>query len=226
MLRIISLAIALVPAIASATFTTQPTQGAKSITFDEHPNQEVTLGPVTLTADSGSLVSFTATNQFGSAGFSGVGYGLGDNGAWLNGAYSFAWVNGSEDGGYSSGMTFTFMSAPVSFVGGLMNYIPGEGVYHDARAVSIIALDSNGGIIESYGLEEAAPIRTPGQLNAGEFRGISRSAADIYAFRIQGAAVVRSIAFSSSTSPVPEPTTWAMFACGLAGLCLINRVKR
>ena len=222
MLRISLFAIALLPAIANASFSTDQSIGTDVLKFDEHPNQELTLGPVTLTANSGALVSFTASNSFEAAGFSGILYGLGTNGVWSNDAYSFAWVNGSEDGGYSSKMTFTFLSGPVSFVGGLINYSPGEEGYYDAKAVSINALGKNGNVLEAYSLEGIAPIRTPGQGNVGDFRGIARATADIYAFQIQGASVVRTISFSSSPSPVPEASAELLAVFGLATVFVLS----
>lgn len=207
------------PSIANAAFTSASLAGASTLSFNEYPKQEITTGPAILSADSGAPISFSATNQFGSAGFSSDAYGLGSNGVWTNDEYSFAWVNGSEDGGYSSTMTFTFLSGPVSAAGGLMNYVPGSSdSYNDANAVSINALDAQGNVLESYRLEEIGPIRTTDQANAAEFRGIIRSSADIYAFQIQGGAVVREINFIGTPAPIPEPQSSLLMALGFFAL--------
>ncbi|MGQ2964425.1 PEP-CTERM sorting domain-containing protein [Methylophilus sp.] len=209
--------------IAHAALITDPviSSGVANLNFDAYPDQEFTLGPVALTASNGSNVIFTATQPFGVAGFSSVIYGLGENGVWSNpsqGGYTFAAINGDEEGGLNSTLRFTFQAGPVSMVGGIMNYvfISGDNPYYDPEIFSIKALDINGQVLESYKLESDAPIRTTDQINSGAFRGISRTQADIYSFEIQGGGVLRNLQFSAPIAIVPEPNAYALFMFGLA----------
>lgn len=202
-------------AACAALISSAPQQASTVVDFQAYPTEVVTLGPASLASSNGSPLEFTATNDNASAGFSTPTYGLGSNGNWTSAAGAFAWVDGGAYGASGSTMTFKFLTGPVSFVGGVMNYIlQANFPFADASLFAIKALDANGAVIEQYRLEDAAPIRTPNADNVGAFRGIQRDTADIYAFEIQGAGVIRDLQFSS---PVPEAPVSALFALGLLG---------
>jgi hypothetical protein len=209
-----------VPAIARADLIRGVTgASATVIDFDEFAGigYNFTFGPVQIGDSVGKDVVFTA-NPFG-RGISGSGsvlgsgnYGLGPNGEWGdNQTYSGL----DSNGGW---MTYTFNSGPVASVGGFLNYAPGTGT-----EVTIEALDAAGHTLESYLLGQVAPILTPGGLNAGAFRGISRASADIAAFRVSNQFVVLdNLTFSAA--PVPEPSTLVLLASG--ALALFGRRAR
>lgn len=136
-------------------------------------------------------------------------FGLSGNGSWNN----FAWV-----GGYcwSGDCTATInLGGLYSSVGGFMNYLPGGD-----PVIAAIASDGTT-VLESYDLATAAPISTPGGLNDGAFRGISRATADIAYFRLSGSYLIEhDITLSSNGSATPEPGTLGLMvsAAMLAGV--------
>jgi hypothetical protein len=124
-------------------------------------------------------------------------------------------------------MRFDFLSGPVSSVGGLINYVLDLGnPYSDPAVFAIKALDKNGSVLEAFHLEDAAPIRTTGLANAAAFRGISRDAADIFAFEIQGAGAVESLQFSSLPASVPEPGTAFLVMSAVIAFSGLRRVSK
>lgn len=142
-----------------------------------------------------------------------AGWGLVDNGSWNSDRNGYAGFNNQSQSA-DLNMTFTFANA-VAAVGGLMNYgQPGAHPFIEALAY-------DGSVLESYDLS-LVPITTPGGLNAGEFRGIERSAGDIFALRVRGGyvPVLDDLTF---TPAVPEPSTYALLMFGLAAGVLIRR---
>jgi hypothetical protein len=155
-------------------------------------NGPVQVGP------NGYDVQFTSVNDEGYLG-NYDGWALGGNGQWTAaGRNGYAAVNSGSDG-----MTFTF-AAPVSAVGGFMNYFsPPSG------PVTIEAIGAGNVVLESYDLTSAAPITAPGD-DGGAFRGIVRNTADIVAFRISGNyATIDNLAFVSAAA-VPTASTWTL----------------
>jgi len=217
---------ALLPIAAHAALVVDaPAAAGVQLHFDAHPTQEVTLGPVSLTASNGSQVVFTAATNGGAAGFTGDLYGLSTNGIWNN-TRTYAWQNGDLDGGRTATMTFTF-AAPVSAVGGFMNYVPSfaDSPYYTDSDFVLMALGRDGTVLEEYALADVAPIVTPNGFNAGEYRGISRGTADIYAFEIQGAGVVQYLDLAPAAA-VPESSNIAMLLAGLGLLGVALRRRR
>ena len=104
-------------------------------------------------------------------------------------------------------MTFTFNDGPVEAVGGFMNYCPNCGSMSRPPFpddVFIEALGATGEVLEVYNLADLAPISTPGAVDDGAFRGISRDTNDIFAFRISGLlSVIDDLAFSR-VDPFPD----------------------
>jgi hypothetical protein len=191
---------------------------ATVIDFSDHLTQEITIGPEQVGALVGRDVLFTAINQYDVAGFSADIYGLGSNGQWgVTAAHdTFAWVNPSIDTRVSS-MRFTFVDAPVSFVGGFMNYCVSNAPAQTgcSNTALLRALDINGAILEQYDLASLAPIFTPDELDGGGFRGISRDTADIYAFEFVGPGVLDDLTFSAAPVSTPTPGTLGLFVTAL-----------
>lgn len=219
---------ALLPLAAQAGLITQApgNPDRANVSFANHPDQEITLGPVGLTASDGTEVRYSATNSDGLAGFSADIFTLGNNGAWRNDGYTYAWVNGGERGGIGSTLRFNFLSGPVASVGGVINYVLDvNDPNFDPALFAIKALAQDGSVLEVFHLENLAPIRTSGLINAGAFRGIGRNAADIYAFEIQGGGVLQSLEFSATVAPlaIPEPATALLLLSGLAAWSTTRR---
>ncbi len=142
-------------------------------------------------------------------------YDLSPNGFWDDGRAGFSALDV-----VSGTMTYTFRN-PVSAVGGFINYSPDPTTF-----VTIAALDSNGNILESYEITSLAPISTPGEMDAGAFRGIALSSAVIAAFQVSDSYVALDDLTFSRTSSVPEPSTLVLFAAsGLSGIVMLRRKR-
>jgi len=202
------------------------TQAALVTSADQVPNAAVidfseftggwqyTAGPVQIGNPLGRNIEWSST--YSSSVIGDGGYGLDGNGNWTSARVGYTGVNTNQ-----GSMTFRFNDAPVSAVGGFVNYaVP-------AYAAALIeALDQNGVVLESYDLNALAPISTPNATDAGAFRGIARASADIYALRVSNGYVVLDDLAFSSVPPVPVPTlsAWAMvLLAGLLGLLALAR---
>ncbi|MGR9117208.1 MAG: PEP-CTERM sorting domain-containing protein [Gammaproteobacteria bacterium] len=72
-------------------------------------------------------------------------------------------------------------------------------------------------VLETYNITQLANISTPGAVNDGAFRGISRASNDIVAFELTGRfAVLDDLEFERAA--VPEPATLVLMSIGLAGI--------
>lgn len=100
----------------------------------------------------------------------------------------------------TSGMRYAFNGGAVAQVGGFLNYARGGTV----APLTITARDSSLNILETYDINNLADIVTPGALNGGAFRGISRPTADIAFFDITGLALVLdNLTFSVAAAAPP-----------------------
>jgi len=160
-------------------------------------------GPVVL---DGFTVTGSPQVTFGNA-----SYGLGGNGSWN----SFSWV--ATNNGTGS-ITFN-LGGSFGLVGAFINYAPSTGA--DA---TIEALAANGTtVLESYDLVTLAAISTPGGLNAGAFRGISRATNDIAFLRLSGDFILTHTLEIGSPAGVPEPGTFGLAAMALLSAVLVRR---
>lgn len=167
-------------------------------------------------ADTSIVVSFGAT---GGDRFIGAPFGLwalGSNGFWTTDR-TFAGVDGGVDGdGNVAFMSFHFNGLAVQKVGGFLNFDPdftyGGGL---PLPLYIAAYGLDGSLLEDHDLPVSTPADGNGveALDAGAFYGFSRQSADIARVVVMGPyAVVDDLTF---TTPVPEPSTWALMAAGL-----------
>jgi hypothetical protein len=199
--------------MASLAFVANPAQAAlltssssivspTIINFSNLSTYTPTKGPVQVGTPVGQDIVFTGT---GFSGYSYNDYGLNNNGTWTSGRNGYIFSSDNTGGS----MTLTFKGGLVSAVGGLINYaiLSSNGIGSNA---TIEALSASGTVLESYNISSLAPISTPSQTNAGAFRGIQRSSADIAAFRLSNSFIVLDdLTFSpvTSSSAVPEPLT-------------------
>lgn len=158
---------------------------------------------------NGFSVQYTATNAQSLIGFD--VYHLIDNGDWQGIYYGATNME-------SSVVRFTFATA-VSSVGAIINYAPGFGT------PTIRALDASNNVIATFGLIGPASISTTG-LNAGAFRGISSTSANISSFEISGSYIATQNLSASGLTTVPEPSTIALVGAGLLGIVVLRRRAR
>ncbi len=209
------LLVGFVPAVRAALVTSaDQLSNVTVIDFSEFSGDFLfTAGPVQIGNPVGRNIEWFSTYERSVIGNG--GYGLNANGNWTSARQGYTGLN-TESGA----MTYRFNDAPVSGVGGFVNYATEEG-----QAI-IEVLDQNGVVLESYDVTDSAPISTPGANDAGAFLGIWRPQADIYALRLSNAYdVLDDLTFTSAPAvPVPTLSTWAMLLlAGLLGMLAVLR---
>lgn len=193
------------------------------VTFDDQGRQSAVKGFVQVgdAVDENIFVMQTDTTGEGLY-FSQPDWDLAGNGSWGS-PKTFV---GMKD--FVSVFIFQFFDAPVSAVGGFLNYAPGS-----ALPLGIMALDASRKIIESYVFAGGTDIFTPGGYNAGAFRGIQRTANDIVYFGVAGGpgTALDDLTFTrigTATAPerVAAPAAVSFFLIGFAGVTGKMRRRR
>ena len=165
---------------AHAALITAAPAGATVVDFSQYASHEyIGVGPT----DVGSLAGESILWSASPAGImSARQSAFQTNGSWYDLTNGYA---ASASGlGANVTMTLQFNAGPVAQVGAFMNYCSGTTTIDCSGSLYIQALDICGNVLESQDIASLAPIVTPGQANAGGFRGISRTRNDIYALRI------------------------------------------
>jgi hypothetical protein len=196
---------AMLPAHAALTNDANAIGAPVQIVDFEAFDGMITTGPesvapgVTFTGDQGSVLGAFIAD-------------LGDNGLWGAGNHFAA--------------TDFIGELRFSFDGGLASRSAGALVNHFAVsplpfAVVVSAYGDNNQIIETHTVmvDTAAD-----SLNEGLFLGIVREQADIRSISFKGNAVV--LDNLTFTTPVPEPSTYAMLLAGLAAVGFVARRRR
>jgi hypothetical protein len=163
-----------------------------------------TFGPIAIDG-----LTFTVVSDSTNSGQGGVlgqgGYGLGANGSF-GGDAVYAAVDGPT--GYAQFLG----DKAFSQFGLYFNYAPGIG-----SPATIAALDAAGNVLDSFNIEELAPISTPGGFNEFAFRGVGYDdGTEVYGLRFGGAYMLATGTADGvpSVGGVPEPATWAMLIAG------------
>lgn len=185
---------------------------------DDIPRQAQFGGPGDASA-GGITVTWRSTNS--SAVFSGFtdNYTLANNGFWIgDDADRDGFVGTNSE---TASMTFEFETL-VAGVGGLINYAISQGE-PDGNPPVLSIFNGSGALLDTFNLLPEAPINTPGQANAGEFRGFWRTQADIASFTLSGAFIVLDDLTFTETAFVPVPAALPLMLAGLAGLGLVAR---
>jgi hypothetical protein len=177
--------------------------------------------------DTAIVVNFTTANGDRVIGAPLGLWDLGGNGFWST-ALTFGAVDGGVDlNGNTALMSFDFNGLTVQKIGGFLNFNPdftyGGGL---PLPLFIAAYALDGTLLEGQDL----PISTPPDgnnveaLNQGAFYGFSRQDADIAKFVVMGPyAAVDNLTF---TTPVPEPSTWALLVAGLLAVGAVARRRQ
>lgn len=164
----------------------------------------------------------SASNGSLSVGSNSGVWGLGANGEWTDttnpdgSPSTFLALDGGADpasGTYAT-LSFDFGGKAVSAVGAFLSYDPDFSYLGTPVQLYIAAYDASDNLIEDYTLPFAAVPDEHGYLqpNQGAFYGIRLDNAAIARFEVSAPyAVVDNFSF---TTPVPEPSTWAMLFGG------------
>ena len=201
--------------------TTDPVADVTVLDFEAEPEVSSAAGPLQIGTPAGMDIEFSGSPNTDL--YITTGWGLGANGSWSG--IRFIGVNAARPGS----MIIAFNDGPVAFAGGFINHAP------DYQADLVItALDQSMGVLETHNITSEAPIITPGETNAGGFRGISRPTADIYYLEVYGYVPVMDYLTVSGTGlapsvPVPTLSTATLFILALilllVGLPLVHRRK-
>ena len=184
-----------VTSLPGGTVVPMPDHGGVPAAFSAGP--ETVVPGITWTSTTGDSV-------FGYTG----DYTYLANGLWVGGSFGpMAGLNSVTDT-----MTFTF-SAPVSAVGGFINYGPGT-----ALPTSIAIYDGTHTLLESFDLT----FDTGGAFNSGQFLGFRRDSAEISSFTLTDNYIgITNLTIEGGA--VSEPGTLMLLGAGMAGLAARRR---
>ncbi len=154
----------------------------------------------------GRGITWTSTYSKSNFGYSGA-YNYSSNGGWTGDLGPMAGLNAS-----TGTMTFIF-SAPVSAVGGFLNYSPGSG-----NPTIIAVYDASNHLIESFNLT----FTTGGGDDTGFFYGFEESANVISTFALTDN-YVGIVNLTTKASPVSLPGAIWLLGSGLLGLAGLRK---
>lgn len=200
------LAAATLPAHAVLTTDAGTIAGPTTVVDFEAFDGLLTSGPVSVapgvvfTGDSGAELGANLRD-------------LGDNGIWGVGHLFAA-------GGVAGELRFTFTDGLSSGAGAFVSHYANT-LLPFPLVVEVSAYGNNNQIIETHSVTVAASAT---DYNAGQFLGIARGQADIRSISFKGLGVVADDLVL--TTPVPEPTTWALMLAGLGTVGLVGRRSR
>lgn len=140
----------------------------------------------------------------------------GDNGFWSLGLTFVALVDAT-----TGTMSFDFAGQTVDAVGGFVNYFRGVGELSPSLTISAYGVGGN--LLESRTLSFSFGAG-PDDFNLGVFAGIRRDVPEIARFTVSGDSA--GVDFLGFTTPVPEPSTYAMLLAGLGLLGFAARRAR
>jgi hypothetical protein len=123
-------------------------------------------------------------------------------------------------GGVAGELRFTFTDGLSSGAGAFVSHYANT-LLPFPLVVEVSAYGNNNQIIETHSVTVAASAT---DYNAGQFLGIARGQADIRSISFKGLGVVADDLVL--TTPVPEPTTWALMLAGLGTVGLVGRRSR
>jgi hypothetical protein len=209
MRHVVGVTLLLVVGSAQAALVTSSFSGTEIDFEGEAPVSNVN-GPVQIGGSIGMDVTVTGDPNNGLFVFYRYDWGLLDNGDW-SGASQYVGTNAGRPGS----LLFAFNDGPVSQVGAFMNHAPNQGA-----DLIISAYDSEMNLLESYNITSLANISTPGEVDGGGFRGVTRNSFDISYFEVYGyVPVVDDLTFSV----VPIPAAVWLFGSGLGLLGWMRR---
>jgi len=178
--------------------------------FSQFSGVNFSTAPVQVSEVPGYGVTLTGSFWYGDFSYN-LGYLMHadpQNGYWSSPQH---YVASGEVGSAVGTLLFKFDTVRVEAVGAVVNYDP----YYGAPTMAVY--DGGFNLLESYNLADYG-VSTPGQENAGEFRGIARSTADIRYFSLTGGMEVLTNLTFTDAEPVPLPGAVWLVGTGLLGL--------
>ncbi len=188
------------------------------ISFTQFVNSPtMTQGPIEIDSTEGVTVEWTGVNTSNNAYIGNdSSYSLGNNGVWNSDAQGYTALNN-----YTGSIRYTF-NQDVSSVGAFMNYVPDSNNH-----VTITAYNRAGQVVETYDINNLAPISTFRGVNQGGFRGIQRTMADIAMFEVSNSYVVLDhLSYGIVSNYTPEPSSLLMALAGIVSILALKKQKK
>ncbi len=207
------------PRVSAQTLLTSAFVGTQATDFDAAcvapGDNEICFGAGPLAVGANGF-NATLSANFAFAAYGRLNTGFGSNGNW----YTRNGVSASAVNVNYVSLAFT---TSLTHIGAFMNYEP------DVAAIPTLrAYNAANQLIADFSLSTLAPISTPGVNDAALFRGIEY-AGGIHRIELRGSNLSATdflVIPAGTQSVVPEPSTYALMASGLAGLFAVARRRR